>query len=90
LRYNTSCIDAKKKLWEASIAELSPFRMLRNIFHFPLEIIMTQPNKDQTPAKKNVAPPSHESAKKNQQKAEQSEVAGRHKNEGQKGHKGAR
>lgn len=51
---------------------------------------MTQPNKDQTPHKKNAAPPSHESEKKSKQKAAQSEIAGRHKNEGQKDHKAAR
>ena len=36
-------------------------------------------------------PPSHtEEANKQKQEAEQKEVAGRHKNDGQKDHKGAR
>lgn len=38
----------------------------------------------------HVPPPPLEEVKKQKQKAEQNEVAGRHKNDGQKGHKGAR
>ncbi len=54
------------------------------------EIFMTKPGKDQQ-KKTSPAHPSHaEEAVKQKQKAEQSEVAGRHKNDGQKDHKGAR
>jgi hypothetical protein len=51
---------------------------------------MTVPDKD--PQKKTSQPhPSHaEDVVKQKQKAEEKEVAGRHKNDGQKGHKGAR
>ena len=51
---------------------------------------MTAPDKDQ---QKKTSPthPSHaEEAVKQKQKAEEKEVVGRHKNDGQKDHKGAR
>jgi hypothetical protein len=51
---------------------------------------MPQPNKDQSSSKKQAASFPPETAKKSKQKAEQNEVAGRHKNDGQKDHKGAR
>lgn len=51
---------------------------------------MTQQTKNQQP-KPGQAHPSHaEEANKQKQKAEEREVAGRHKNDGQKDHKGAR
>jgi hypothetical protein len=51
---------------------------------------MTQQNKDQA-SKPGPAHPSHaEEVNKQKQKAEEQEVAGRHKNDGQKDHKGAR
>lgn len=51
---------------------------------------MTQQTKDQ-PQKPGQAYPSREvEVNKQKQKAEQREVAGRHKNDGQKDHKGAR
>jgi hypothetical protein len=51
---------------------------------------MTAPSKDQQPKTSPVHPSHAEDAMKQKQKAEQSEVAGRHKNDGQKDHKGAR
>jgi hypothetical protein len=51
---------------------------------------MTAPGKDQQQKTSPVHPSHAEDAMKQKQKAEQSEVAGRHKNDGQKDHKGAR
>jgi hypothetical protein len=53
---------------------------------------MTQQNKDRNKSdKKTKAPQTDDIAKqKERQKAEEQEVAGRHKNDGQKGHKGRR
>lgn len=53
---------------------------------------MTQQDKDRIQSQKKVnAPQTDEIAKqKERQKAEEQEVAGRHKNDGQKGHKGRR
>ena len=53
---------------------------------------MTQQNKDRNKSdKKTGAPRTDDIAKqKERQKAEEQEVAGRHKNDGQKGHKGRR
>jgi hypothetical protein len=45
-------------------------------------------NQHQKPGKTHPSPLPD--AEKQKQKAEQSEVVGRHKNDGQKGHKGAR
>ncbi len=51
---------------------------------------MTVPNKNQQ-QKTSPTHPSHAAeALKQKQKSEQNEVAGRHKNDGQKDHKGAR
>ena len=51
---------------------------------------MTQQNKDRNKGD-NKAPRTDDIAKqKEKQKAEEQEVAGRHKNDGQKGHKGRR
>ena len=51
---------------------------------------MTQQTNEQH-QKPGQTPPSHaEEANKQKQEAEQKEVAGRHKNDGQKDHKGAR
>lgn len=51
---------------------------------------MPQPTKDQTQKTKHAKTSATEDANKQKQKAEQNEVAGRHKNDGQKDHKGAR
>lgn len=51
---------------------------------------MTKETKDQQHKQGPVHPQPIEDVKKEKQKAEQEEVAGRHKNEGQKDHKGAR
>ena len=53
---------------------------------------MTPQDKDPKPSDKNVGPPqSGDLAKQaERQKAETQEVAGRHKNDGQKSHKGRR
>jgi hypothetical protein len=53
---------------------------------------MTQQDKDRIQSEKKVnAPQTDEMAKqKERQKAEEQEVAGRHKNDGQKSHKGRR
>lgn len=53
---------------------------------------MTQPtkNQQQKPGPTQPFPARSDEANKQQQKAEQQEVAGRHKNDGQKDHKGAR
>jgi hypothetical protein len=54
------------------------------------EAFMTAPGKNQQQKTSPVHPSRAEEAMKQKQKAEQSEVAGRHKNDGQKDHKGAR
>lgn len=51
---------------------------------------MTQQNKDQHQQPKQTHPPPTQDVNKDKEKAEQNEVAGRHKNDGQKDHKGAR
>jgi hypothetical protein len=51
---------------------------------------MTQQTKDQHQNPLPTHPSQIEEAKKQKQKAEQYEVAGRHKNDGQKDHKGSR
>lgn len=51
---------------------------------------MPQPIKDQTKKTKYAKPFADDTVNKNKQKTEQNEVAGRHKNDGQKDHKGAR
>ena len=51
---------------------------------------MTQQTKDQHQKPGQTPPPPLEEVKKQKQKAEEQEVAGRHKNDGQKDHKGAR
>lgn len=51
---------------------------------------MTQQSKDQQQKPGKTYPSSLEEVKKQQQEAEEREVAGRHKNDGQKDHKGAR
>lgn len=53
------------------------------------EIIMPQSPKEQAKKMKHTKPASEDSEKAKHQ-AEQREVAGRHKNDGQKDHKGAR
>jgi hypothetical protein len=50
---------------------------------------MTQPTKVKQPKQAQAAPAPREDALKPKEKAEQGEVAGRHKNDGQKFHKGA-
>lgn len=51
---------------------------------------MKQPAKSSNPQQKNARPDPKEDALQQQQKAEMAEVLGRHKNAGQKDHKGAR
>ncbi len=51
---------------------------------------MTPKDKELKQSNKNTRPPQTDDAAKQKQKAEQKEVAGRHKNDGQKGHKGRR
>lgn len=53
---------------------------------------MTRPIKDPDQANTNTKPPQSDdiAKQKQRQKAEEQEVAGRHKNDGQKGHKGRR
>lgn len=51
---------------------------------------MTQPSKDQQQKSAQSRPSQSEEVNKQKQKAEANEVAGRHKNDGQKDHKGAR
>ena len=51
---------------------------------------MTQPTKGQPPKPAPAYPAPADAAVRQKQKAEQNEVAGRHKNDGQKDHKGAR
>lgn len=50
---------------------------------------MSTSNNDTREQQQRDAQQAQQEANKNQQKAEQNEVAGRHKNEGQKDHKGA-
>jgi len=54
------------------------------------EIFMIQQNKGQPPKTEQTQTPPFVEANKQRQRAEEREVAGRHKNDGQKGHKGAR
>jgi hypothetical protein len=55
------------------------------------EAFMTQQTKDQQPKHKQPYPSAPvEDVNKQKAKAEEHEVAGRHKNDGQKDHKGAR
>lgn len=51
---------------------------------------MTQQTKDQLNKAQQTYPSSVEEMKKQKQMAEENEVAGMHKNDGQKDHKGAR
>lgn len=51
---------------------------------------MTQPSSDQQPKPGQAAPPPPHELDKDKQQAEQREVLGRHKSDGQKDHKGAR
>jgi hypothetical protein len=51
---------------------------------------MTLKGKVSRQTNKNSKPPLTDDLAKQKQKAEQKEVAGRHKNDGQKGHKGRR
>lgn len=51
---------------------------------------MTRQTKDQHQQPKQTHPPPVKDVNEQKQKAEQNEVAGRHKNDGQKDHKGAR
>lgn len=51
---------------------------------------MTQQTREQQQKPAQSAPSPTEAANQQKQKAEQQEVAGRHKNDGQKDHKGAR
>lgn len=51
---------------------------------------MTQQTKDQHQKPQPTHPSHLEEVNKQKQKAEKQEVAGRHKNDGQKGHKGSR
>ncbi len=50
---------------------------------------MTKPTNDPREQQQREAQQAQEEAARNQQRAEQQEVAGRHKNDGQKDHKGA-
>jgi hypothetical protein len=56
---------------------------------FNQEIVMTKPTKDPREQQQREAQHTQEEIARNQQRAEQEEVAGRHKNDGQKDHKGA-
>jgi hypothetical protein len=60
--------------------------------YFSKENFMAKPNKDSGQSKKKPqSPPADDMARnKQRQKAEVQEVAGRHKNQGQKDHKGRR
>jgi hypothetical protein len=51
---------------------------------------MTQQSKAPLPKPAPTYPAPLEDVKRQKQKAEQTEIAGRHKNDGQKDHKGAR
>ena len=50
---------------------------------------MSKPTKDPREQLQRDAQQAQQDAHKNQQRAEEQEVAGRHKNDGQKDHKGA-
>lgn len=50
---------------------------------------MTNHSNDERVKQQREAQQAQQDANKNQQRAEESEVAGRHKNDGQKDHKGA-
>ena len=50
---------------------------------------MSKPTKDPREQAQRDAQQAQQEAHKNQQRAEEQEVAGRHKNDGQKDHKGA-
>jgi hypothetical protein len=54
------------------------------------EIFMNQQTKNTHPKPQPPSPSSLDEVNMQKQKAENKEVAGRHKNDGQKGHKGAR
>jgi hypothetical protein len=54
------------------------------------EAFMTQQPKDQQPKPGQTHPSPSQEVIKQRQKAEELEVVGRHKNDGQKDHKGAR
>jgi len=51
---------------------------------------MTQPSRDPQPKPGHVPKPAAKDVDRPQEKSEAAEVAGRHKNTGQKDHKGAR
>ena len=51
---------------------------------------MTSQNKDPNPAHAKTIPPKTDDIARQKQKSEQKEVAGRHKNDGQKDHTGRR
>jgi hypothetical protein len=55
-----------------------------------MEAYMTQQTKAREPRPAPAYPAPPEEVKGQKQKAEQTEVAGRHKNDGKKDHKGAR
>lgn len=68
----------------------SQINLVKPIIVLHKETFMTVPNKNQQ-QKTSPTHPSHAAeALKQKQKSEQNEVAGRHKNDGQKDHKGAR
>lgn len=73
---------------EAYLAHMSMH--MRNDRIFFKAAIMTQQNKDQQHSPKQAHPNPSQDANEQKKKAEQNEVAGRHKNDGQKDHKGAR
>ena len=54
------------------------------------EDFMASKNKDHNPAHAKTTPLKTDDVARQKQKAEQKEVAGRHKNDGQKDHKGRR
>ena len=62
------------------------------LIHFSEENFMTQQNKDPNQTNKKTKSPQTDDIvkQKERQKAEEQEVAGRHKNDGPKGHKGRR
>lgn len=58
-------------------------------FNITEELAMTKHTNDPREQQQRDAEHAQQDAAKNQQRAEESEVAGRHKNDGQKDHKGA-
>lgn len=58
-------------------------------FNITEELAMTKHTNDPREQQQRDAEHAQQDATKNQQRAEESEVAGRHKNDGQKDHKGA-